>query len=377
MKIIIKESQLKHLTEAPKKANLPEDERAQIVTNAVIKFMEHYKLDAIPGYRFLTTIKTKDLLGFNMKYFLYQYVNEGEFDKFREKIIELRPEFTYPTDQKLGSNRFKVDTYVSVKSMGEVIVYNTFKMNGIKLKYEDPDHFFYFIKDFEGKRQPAEKHPDFYWEETDSVIEVAGLTDIKEFGMDYKSNLIQAQEEFWKTGSEMFILDYYSYKDNYQQFYKYVCETFGFPYEPDDFWLSVKHVGVNKEEIERKVIELLAKKEKKRGERYHLNKYVTTYMTQPQDPEKPMAKPVGYKDVKHYKRETGIGLKFGKPELRKMAQTAWCKSSGGNLEMYRKFKELYGETETLSKNSIERMKKVFPQEFDMSKRDEICNKITS
>jgi hypothetical protein len=379
MKIIITESQLKYLKKnsGKHKSGLPREERFDIVIKNVIEFMDFYKLNAIPQYRFLTNMKTKKFLGISIKYFMEKYLNEGEYSSFVWPMIKkIRPEFTYPTDSKLGSNRYNVDTHVNVKSLGEVLVYKTFKMNGIILKYEDPKHFFYFIKEVDGVRELAEKKPDFFWEKPGIAIEVAGLTDLKAFGNDYTYNLEKSQEEFNKTGSEMVILDYYKYRDKYQEFYKYICETFNFPYNPEDFWAAIKYEGVDKEKILQNVKGLIGKGSKKSpGEHYNLSKWVKTALTQPEDTENPMDKPVGYKNVKHFKRETGIGLKFGDSDLRKLVQDAWCKSSGSNIETYEKFKELYGKEYVVSKGTIEKMKQFAPQEFDKSKRDEICGNI--
>lgn len=380
MKIVITESQLRYLKEMGRKRKslLSQQERFAIVAKNVIEFMDNYGLNAIPQYRFLAGLKKIKFEGIGTKFFMEKYLNEGEYNNLVWPIIkQMRPEFTYPTDSKLGSNRFNVDTNVNVKSLGEVITYNTFKMNGIILKYEDPKHFFYFIKELNGVREIAEKKPDFFWEKTGMAIEVAGLKDMESFGKDYTYNLEKSQEEFHKTGSEMVILDYYTYKDNHEGFYKYVCETFNFPYNPEDFWTAIKYEGVDKEKVLQKVQDLITKgAEKTPGDYYNLSRWVKTILTQPEDPENPMAKPIGYKDVKHFKRETGIGLKFGDVKLRNMAQIAWCLSSGSNVQTYQKFKELFGDKHTLSKNTIENMKSKFPEEFDMSKRTEICGKLS-
>jgi hypothetical protein len=381
MKVILTERQYKiyfdfkekSITEGLKKSNLTDQERYNYVATKIIDFMDFYKLNTIPRYRFLTNMETKSNLGFNMKTLLGKFMNRGEFDGYVKKMIkQRRPEFSYSTDIKLGANNYIVDDGVAVKSMGEVILYNTFLMNDEKLKYEDTSKTFYFINNFNGVKQIVEKKPDFYSEKRDLLIEVAGLTDIKSFGMDYTKRLKNSQKEFSKTGSEMIILDYYTYKDNPKGFYKYVCEKFKFPYNPNNFWLSIAYEGMDAEEFIKNAHELIHKPNKTRGEQDRLRKIVTRYLYKFKTYSDGVERPIGYKDVKQYKRETGIGLKFGDEKIRKMTQNAWCKSTGSNMGTYLKFKELFGDKHTLGKSNIEIMKKRYPEDFDMNKRDEIC-----
>jgi hypothetical protein len=133
---------------------------------------------------------------------------------------------------------------------------------------------------------------------------------------------------------------------------------------------------MNEEEYLEKVKKIIEKGGKKtRGEQDMLRKIVTRYLTKPEISPDGIERPVGYKNVKQFKKETGIGLKFGDKELRKLVQIAWCTSTGGNIKTYEKFKELFGDKHTLSKHTIEEMKHKFPDEFDMNKRSEICGNI--
>jgi len=372
MKIILTESQLKMCLNEESKM-----EGFQILANKIIEFMDHHNLKTIPGYRFLQNMKTSDYMGVNMKTLLSKYVASGEYDNQVKPIIKrLRPEFSQITKFILGANNFLVDDGVAVKSLGEVIVYNTFKLNNIKLKYEDPQKTFTFPKYVNNVLKLVKKIPDFYWEQQDLYIEVAGLRDQESFGMDYVERLELAKIEIEKMGSDMVILDYYTYKDYPEGFYKYVCDKFGFPYDSDNFWLSLSHEGMNEEEYLEKIKKIIEKGGKKtRGEQDMLRKIVTRYLTKPEISPDGIERPVGYKNVKQFKKETGIGLKFGDKELRKLAQIAWCTSTGGNIKTYEKFKELFGDKHTLSKHTIEEMKHKFPDEFDMNKRSEICGNI--
>jgi hypothetical protein len=347
------------------------------VAEKVIEFMDLHNMKVIPRYRFLQNINTRDDLGVNMKTLLSKNLKQGEYDGYVKPLIKkLRPEITYSTELVVGANNYLLDDGVAVKSLGEVIVYNTFKMNDIMLKYEDPKKIFHYLKKTENGEKLVKKNPDFYWEESDIFIEVAGLKDQKTFGVDYLDKLERAKAEVEKMGSDMIILDYFTYKDNPKGFYKYVCETFNFPYTPDNFWLSIVYEGMDKEKYLEQVKNIISKGGKKtRGEQDMLKKIVTRYITKPNISPEGENKPIGYENVKDFKRDTGIGLRFGDKELRKLVQIAWCSSTGANLKTYEKFKELFGDKHTLSKNTIENMKRKFPEEFDGNKRNEICRNI--
>jgi hypothetical protein len=377
MKIIITESQLKYLRESPNNSELSPNERFKIVADKVIQFMDFHNLKTIPRYRFLQDVKCTEAVGVTMKYILGKFVREGEYDgQVKPLIQKMRPEFTRSTELVVGANNYLVDDGVAVKSMGEVIVYNTFKMNDLLLSYEDPSKSFYYFKETPSGKKLAQKRPDFYLKKRNLYIEVAGLNDQERFGKDYTSKLLAAKEEIEKTGAEMIILDYLKYKSNPQGFYKYVCDEFNFPYDEDNFWLSISYIGMDIEDYTDKVEKIINKGGKKtRGEQDMLNKIVTRYMTKPYVSPEGVHKRVGYKGVKEFKRDTGMGLKFGNKELRKLAQIAWCASSGSNVQTYHKFKGLFGDKHTLSKNTIENMKFKFPDEFDMTKRTEICGEL--
>lgn len=378
MDLIINNRQRKIILEELKKSTDSSSDRFEYVANKVIELMDLKKLTTIPKYRFLQNLdkETNDILGVNMKTMLAKYLNKGEYSGFVKPIIKKkRPEVTFSTNDVVGANSYLVDDGVAVKSLGEVITYNAFKMNDIKLEYENPEKSFYYMKPTDDGYKILQKHPDFYWPERDLFIEVAGLRDQKVFGSDYLEKLRLAKNEIEKTGAEMVILDYFTYKDNPQGFYKYVCQNFGFDYDPDDFWLSISYEGMQEQDYLNKVKEIINKGGKKtRGEQDMLKKIVTRYLVKL--PEDPNLKPIGYKNVKEFKKDTGIGLKFGDDQLRKLAQVAWCESSGSNVQTYEKFKELFGDKYTLSKNTIELMKSKFPKEFDMNKRGEICSNVS-
>ena len=129
MKILISESQLSQLSEKLKKSDLPPAERFEIVANKIIEYMDTFNLKTIPLYRFLQTAETSQKIGFNMKTFLEKYLNANEYDGYVKPLIQKkRKEFTYTKDRKLGANNYLVDDGVAVKSLGEVIVYNTFQL---------------------------------------------------------------------------------------------------------------------------------------------------------------------------------------------------------------------------------------------------------
>ncbi len=375
MKILISESQLSQLSEKLKKSDLPPAERFEIVANKIIEYMDTFNLKTIPLYRFLQTAETSQKIGFNMKTFLEKYLNANEYDGYVKPLIQKkRKEFTYTKDRKLGANNYLVDDGVAVKSLGEVIVYNTFKINGIILKYEDPTKEFPYLKD-PFKNVISKKKPDFYWEQADTLIEVAGIDDQSKLGVDYELKLIRAKEEVEKMGHDMIILDYLKYKNKPNGFYRMVCQKFNFPYDEDKFWLSVFYIGMDKEEYLQQVKQIIKKgKKKTRGEQDILNKIITRYLTKTEIQPDGEKSEVGYKDVWDFKRQTGAGLKWGDDNEKIKIKKAWCQSSGSNQKTYEKYRELYPE-DKISKLRIELSKQKFPEDFDINKREEICNNL--
>lgn len=352
-----------YINEAATRSELPANERHKIVAQKVIDYMDLHKLKEIPGYRFLQPEKSKE--GNKFKKILAVYLTSGEYDGFVKPLIrQMRPDFSYPT-QKKGKIHL-VDEGVAVFSIGEVITYNTFKINGIKLKFEDPTQHFQYEMDGVIKT----KRPDFYWVEKKVLIEVAGIKDELAFGGDYEVKLAKAKEKLDKEGKDLVILDYYTYKDNPRGFYKYVCETFNFEYNPENFWTVMTSKSMDRDALKRRADEIIQKGGlKTRGEKDALQKIVKSYLIKsPEDSEETIQ---GYQGVWDYRRQTGLGMRWADPELREKVQEAWCKSTGANKTTYDKFKELYPDI-PFSKNTVENMKAKFPQEFDLQKREEIC-----
>lgn len=372
MKILISESQFTNLREGIKKSTESQEKRFELVADTIIRYMDTFNLKTIPLYRFLQTVDAKKEMGFSMKQFMEKYLNQGEYDGYVKPLIrKKRPEFTYTKDRKLGANNYLVDDGVAVKSLGEVIVYNTFKMNGIILSYEDPTKEFYYLKDpFNGVI--STKKPDFFWEEAETVIEVAGFDDISRLGEDYETKLMRSKEEIEKMGFDMIILDYVIYKNKPSGFYKMICEKFNFPYEEDKFWLSVFYEGMDKENYLNQVKQIIKKgKKKTRGEQDILNKIITRYLTKTEIQPDGEKREVGYKNVTDFKRETGTGLKWSDEEELKKITRCWCASSGSNQKTYEKYREIF-PGDVISKLRIETVKKKFPEKFDMNNREELC-----
>jgi hypothetical protein len=368
MKITFKNILNQILAEGHVRSTLPLDERIKKVADKVMEYMDNFNTTYIPDYRFLQDWKPKenDTFRQDMKYLLQKYIRRGEYDIVKSFIKNKRPESTFTVS---GGKRHKVDEYVTVISSGEKIVYNTFKMNGIILSYEDPRVFIYYEVNGEWKL----KKPDFYWEQQDAVIEIAGLDDFS-FGKNYREELEAAKIALETLGKKVYVLDYFSYRKDLQGFYKYVCETFkefGFKYDPMDFWTANISEGIDKEELKREVDALIKKGgAKSSAEIEKLRKIVTQTLTKPNTDN---SKPEGYEGVWDYRRDTGVGMRWSDPELRNKVKDAWCKSTGSNLETIRKFKELFPDI-PLSKTTIEKIKSKFTDEFDKSKKDELCDK---
>ena len=369
MKELIRKLLREHVSEAFRRSEDPAEDRYERVAEKVIEFMDHFNAKSIPDYRFLQDWKPnkEDSFRPNLRYFLQKFLRRGEYDNYVKPLIQSkRPEFIY---SKGSGKKHRVDEFVAVYSNGEKIVYNTFKMNGITLIFEPKQFQFQYEIDGETKT----KRPDFYWEENKEIIEVAGLED-KSFGKNYTKQLLAAKEQLHKIGTKITILDYFSYRKNLQGFYEYVCETFGFPYDPMDFWTANISRGIDVGELKREVEELIKKGAAKTyGERWRQNKIITQLLTKPTE-SGDLGKPEGYTSAGEFKRETGIGLRFSDEEFRKKLQRAWCESSGSDVETTKKFKELY-QGEQLSKNYVRVVKNRFPEEFDVVNKLEICESL--
>ena len=330
------------------RSDLPADERYKIVADKVIEFMDNQKTQSIPDYSTLanwnpepeTTFKT------NMKTLLQRYVRQGEyFEKIVPLIKSLRPDFT----SSYKSGRHRVDEYVVVYSNGEKILFNTFKMNGVTLVPHPKEYEFEY--NFEDK--VLIKKPDFYWPQKNELIEVAGLEDAS-FKKDYMKKLLAAKEQ---SPIPMIIVDYFQYRKNLQGFYKFVCQKFGFPYDPLDFWTANIVRDLPVEDLKREAKDLAKKGvSKKFGERLKQSKILQL---------------LGYKSAWDFRQEEGIGMRWADPKLREQVKKAWCESSGSHMATYNKFKELF-QGIPFSKTMVETMKKKFPSEFDDSKRTELC-----
>lgn len=348
------------------RSSAPSEVRYKHVADEIIKFMEKLNISSIPDYTTLANWKPDSDSDFrpNMKYLLQKYLVKGEyFQNVVPLIKSLRPEFISSS----RSGRHRVDDFVVVFSNGEKIVYNTFKMNGISLVPQPKNFEFQYVMDGELKT----KKPDFYWAQKRAIIEVAGLED-RTFNKDYTKKMIAAKNQLEKEGKNIIVLDYYSYRKNLQGFYKYVCETFGFPYDPMDFWRANIVRDLPIEDLKREVEELIKKGASKTyGERWKQNKIITQLLTKDSDGTDKLQ---GYKSASEFKRETGIGLRVSDVEFRKKLQQAWCKSSGSNRETTVKFKELFPD-EKLSKTTVENAKSRFPKEFNINNRVDICKEI--
>lgn len=365
MKDLIRNIIKQYVNEALVRSTQPDNERYEIIANKVIDFMDHFKTKSIPDYRFLQDWRPEkdDLFRPNLKYDLEKFLRRGEYDNFVKPLIQSkRPEFFF---SRGSGKKHRVDEFVAVYSNGEKIVYSTFKMNGYTLIFEPKEFEF----EYEVNGETKVKRPDFYWKEKREIIEVAGLED-KSFGKNYLKELLAAKEQLLKMGTRITILDYFSYRKDLQGFYKYVCEKFGFPYDPMNFWTANISRGIDTEELKREVIQLIKKGSAKTyGERWRQNKIITQLLTKTN--ERDLGKPEGYTSASEFKRETGIGLRETDPELKNQIQKAWCLSSGSNMGTYQKFKELFQNT-PLGKSTIEKMRKRFPEDFNPEKRDEIC-----
>jgi len=349
------------------KSTDPPQVRYQRVADEVIKFMDHEQTNFVPNYRFLQDWRPQpgDTYTTKIKQVLEKNLYRDEYDTFVKPLIKkMRPDVSFTTSSREG---FQVDVDVVVFSTGEKIVFNTFKMNGIKLIYNDPQFQFTYIYNGEKKI----KRPDFYWPAQDTLIEVAGLQE-ESYGKNYQTKLKKAVQKLKRMGKKIIVLDYNKYLKNTKGFYEYVCETFGFPYDPKDFWLANQATNVDIEKIKRDTEELIKKgASKSYGERWIQNRNITKLLTKDKSGGGIVGKPEGYLSAAEFKRETGIGLRESDPELRAQLKNAWCQSSGSNRGTYEKFRELY-QGVPISITTVEKVKKRFPKEFDINQKQSLC-----
>lgn len=366
MRVILSETQLnklnstiQNLFEAPiQKSNEPLDKRVEIVGTKIIELMDKNGFTEIPNYSFFEGIR-------EFKNFMYKYLNKGEYSAHVLPFIKrMKPEFTY--SPAAIRKKFILDDGVVVLSWGEVITYNTFKMNGIKLIFEDPSQNF----QYEYNGEILTKIPDFYWPEQNILIEVAGLRDMEAFGGNYERKLQSAQKKLEKENKKLVILRYIDYLKRPKDFYRYICETFNFPYDENKFWSVIRHQTYDEGKLRKKAEELILKQNKTRQERDQLSKIINRDLRSTQDDSGEDEQ--GYSSVWDFRKQTGVGMRWADEETKKQIQKSWCESTGGTLKTYEKFKELFPDVK-VSKTTIENVKRKFPNEFDLNKRDEICS----
>ena len=260
-------------------------------------------------------------------------------------------------------------------SIGEIITYNTFKMNGIILEHEPEDQVFtYTYIGLDGLPKTAKKIPDFYWREKNMMIEVAGFRDDGAIAKNYSTKINAAKEEMLKQGREYVILDYFKDRNNTQKFFKTVCDTFNFKYDMADYPKAITgYKGVDRNYCEKEVKRILSMttKESTGGERRRaavmINNCLSKTIETPEGTEE-----VAYTGKYEVRDDMGI-LRRSNPEVRNRVQEAWCKSPFvGPKKVAIVYNEIYDDR--ISHNTVEIIINRNKDMFDKDNKETICSK---
>jgi hypothetical protein len=366
-----------------------ENARYEFIANAIIEYMDKNGITTIPTYRTLTDDNTykidisefepwlKNPKPLGWQAILYNYLKPKEFDtKIKPLIGEMRPEFEdFSSFSKIGAKNHIVDG-LRMASLGEVIVYNTFKMNGIILEHE-PQHqiFTYRYVDSNGVTSSLKrKIPDFYWKEKNMMIEVAGFKDSDTVDVNYTRKMVAAKEEMDKQNRKYIILDYHKDRNNKPNFFKLVCETFNFNYNPDDYYKSITYKGIDRAYCEKEVERILRMpvKDTTGAERARVSRMMKDCLSRTVYNDDGTEE-VSYDSKWDVRRDMGL-LKSTNPETIKKVQVAWCKSQyDGPKKIAPFYSEMYNEK--MSHGTVEKILGNNKDMFDRLKKKEICSKI--
>jgi len=365
--------------------------RYELIANAVIDFMTERGMDTIPSRSTLAQIDGKiNLTKYqifpegevddNSKWInvLASLLGEGEYNKkVKPLIAEKRPEFKlFSTGFKVGGKNYITNDGIPMSSLGEIILYNLFKMNGIILEYEPEDQVFtYTYKESNGEETILKKKPDFYWREKDILIEVAGLLQ-DTFGVtrNYSNKLNSAKREMDKQNKSYVILDYYSQRNNGERFYKLACNTFNFYYNQLDFFKAVSHKGIDRDYCEDAIKKFFSKKNKDTtgAERNAAAKMIKNCLSKTVYNDDGTFTEVGYKGNKDARRDMGY-YKSTNPEIIKKVQMAWCKSPHVSAKKIAPFYvEIYNDK--MSQKTVEIIMGNNKDMFDKYNKEDICSK---
>ena len=396
MKVLLTEAQiitlkrnsmeLGEMASNSRKGDNPE-KKFNFVANALIDYMDKNGITTIPTYTALSydNMNMVDITKYephaqkrllSWKYILNSFLGPKEFDIIIKPLIaKLRPEFSdYSTGSKIGAKNQVIDG-MRMASIGEIITYNTFKMNGIILEHEPEDQVFtYTYIGLDGLPKTAKKIPDFYWREKNMMIEVAGFRDDGAIAKNYSTKINAAKEEMLKQGREYVILDYFKDRNNTQKFFKTVCDTFNFKYDMADYPKAITgYKGVDRNYCEKEVKRILSMttKESTGGERRRaavmINNCLSKTIETPEGTEE-----VAYTGKYEVRDDMGI-LRRSNPEVRNRVQEAWCKSPFvGPKKVAIVYNEIYDDR--ISHNTVEIIINRNKDMFDKDNKETICSK---
>jgi len=168
--------------------------------------------------------------------------------------------------QTIGSKRYvSKDAKELLRSELEVLTYNVFLLEGLENEIEvDTKKFL----------KTCGKIPDFLWEDKKLMIEVAGLED-----KDYRKKLEDGKKCLESLGYTVLIIEAREFEkqSKYVNYYKKLCELFGFNVRQDVIEEPYKYLGyteVDREFKQKYIDENINKLPLIRKTQYYLNKYI-------------------------------------------------------------------------------------------------------
>jgi hypothetical protein len=183
-----------------------------------------------------------------------------------------------------------------------------------------------------------------------------------------------AKEEMDRQNRKYVILDYQKDSNNKPNFFKLVCETFNFNYNPDDYYKSVSYKGIDRAYCEKEVGRILRMRVKDTtgAERARAATMIRDCLSKTVKTSDGTEE-VGYTGNRDARRDMGL-YKSTNPDVINNVQQAWCKSPYVSAKgTAKKYSEMYNDT--MSHSTVEIIMNNNRDMFDKNNKETICSKI--